>query len=607
MTDDTHTNDGGIDEQTTDDTEENRGMGSRSRRTVLGTLLGLGALSVVGTTQRASASPPKARPWNQNVNAQGNDLFNLGSLAMAANETEITDFEGEHLSIDDDGVLNATLDADATDADTLDGVDWDDVGGRYLQWNVDEQVLEFTGPAEWGSTDDFTNTASGEFTSVGGGQNNTASGKRTTVGGGRDNEAVGYDATIGGGRNNIAKGKQATPDGISGGATVSGGTGNEATRPNATIGGGTNNKAIQANTTIGGGIGNKATRQKDTIGGGEDNITSGLWATIGGGKSNEAEGFSSTVAGGRANLAGTNASVGGGIGNEATGNGSTVSGGNNNIANDFYTTVGGGTSNAASQTGATVCGGGDNKANSEYASIIGGTNNTASGMFAMVTGGSGNTASGDTSFAAGNRAKTETSDGTVHDGAFVWGDSTATTARSERDDQFVVQAGGGVTLYSSSDLSAGVELAPGSGSWSSLSTRTAKTDVSSVDPRTVLDSVETLDIATWAYTAEDNARHMGPMAEDFYEAFGLGPDEEHITSVDADGVALAAIQGLSQKLDEAHEEIDTQAERIENLETEVDAKDDRIDTLEAEQKRLRERLSAIEERLDGVEAIPTDD
>ncbi len=41
---------------------------------------------------------------------------------------------------------------------------------------------------------------------------------------------------------------------------------------------------------------------------------------------------------------------------------------------------------------------------------------------------------------------------------------------------------------------------------------------------------------------------MGPVAEDFHAAFGLGNSDRAISIIDADGVALAAIQGLHQKL-----------------------------------------------------------
>jgi chromosome segregation ATPase len=78
---------------------------------------------------------------------------------------------------------------------------------------------------------------------------------------------------------------------------------------------------------------------------------------------------------------------------------------------------------------------------------------------------------------------------------------------------------------------------------------------------------------------------MGPMAEAFHEEFGLGNDEERIASVDSDGVALAAIQGLSKKLEE---------------------KADRIDELEAKNETLRERVERIETQLTtmGTEQPP---
>ncbi len=69
-------------------------------------------------------------------------------------------------------------------------------------------------------------------------------------------------------------------------------------------------------------------------------------------------------------------------------------------------------------------------------------------------------------------------------------------------------------------------------------------------------------ISTWNYTSQDaSIRHIGPMAQDFYAAFGVGEDDTHITTVDADGVALAAIQGLyaeNQALKAANESLTTE-------------------------------------------------
>jgi predicted RNase H-like nuclease (RuvC/YqgF family) len=56
------------------------------------------------------------------------------------------------------------------------------------------------------------------------------------------------------------------------------------------------------------------------------------------------------------------------------------------------------------------------------------------------------------------------------------------------------------------------------------------------------------------------------MAQDFHAAFGLGEDDKHITTVDEEGVALAAIQGLNQKLKEKDGEIQELKQRLEKLE-----------------------------------------
>ena len=82
------------------------------------------------------------------------------------------------------------------------------------------------------------------------------------------------------------------------------------------------------------------------------------------------------------------------------------------------------------------------------------------------------------------------------------------------------------------------------------SDRSLKTDFAPVDAAAVLDKVAALPIQQWRFQAEDTAvKHVGPMAQDFRAAFGLGAISTAIATVDADGVALAAIQGLNQKLE----------------------------------------------------------
>ncbi|MBA4150817.1 MAG: tail fiber domain-containing protein [Verrucomicrobia bacterium] len=87
------------------------------------------------------------------------------------------------------------------------------------------------------------------------------------------------------------------------------------------------------------------------------------------------------------------------------------------------------------------------------------------------------------------------------------------------------------------------------------SDRNLKKNFATVDAREVLEAVVALPIQQWTYKAEaDAVRHFGPMAQDFHAAFGLGADDVTIATVDADGVALAAIQGLNQKLEETRTE-----------------------------------------------------
>jgi hypothetical protein len=87
------------------------------------------------------------------------------------------------------------------------------------------------------------------------------------------------------------------------------------------------------------------------------------------------------------------------------------------------------------------------------------------------------------------------------------------------------------------------------------SDRNVKQDFAAVDAVAVLEKVAALPIQSWAYKNSPDTRHIGPVAQDFHAAFGLnGADDKHIATVDADGVALAAIQGLNQKLEETRAE-----------------------------------------------------
>jgi hypothetical protein len=90
---------------------------------------------------------------------------------------------------------------------------------------------------------------------------------------------------------------------------------------------------------------------------------------------------------------------------------------------------------------------------------------------------------------------------------------------------------------------------PGSGSWSFTSDRNTKEQVKPVSLREVLDKLCSVPVAEWNYKGYAQ-RHIGPMAQDFHAAFPLNDNETSLNDADLHGVALAAIQGLNQKLEE---------------------------------------------------------
>ncbi len=96
-----------------------------------------------------------------------------------------------------------------------------------------------------------------------------------------------------------------------------------------------------------------------------------------------------------------------------------------------------------------------------------------------------------------------------------------------------------------------------------VSDRAQKENFGSIDTHAILEGVDGLRLESWNYKAEGRSvRHLGPMAQDFARAFGLGDSDKHIHAADASGVTLAAVQALYRLIRE-------QQERIDSLEAEV--------------------------------------
>jgi hypothetical protein len=273
-----------------------------------------------------------------------------------------------------------------------------------------------------------------------------------------------------------------------------------------------------------------------------------------------------TVGGGEGNKAGDL------IGSTSGATHATVGGGFNNAAMGADSTVGGGRNNRAIGNASVVPGGERNEASGIRAAVSGGALNTASGLESAVIGGFGNAATATRSIAGGSFARA------VHPGCIVLGDEAlgpANAVTCGAANQFIVRARGGVYLFTggTTDLTyTGVYVSPGSSSWLTYSDRAGKHDLAVVDPVEVAKRVASLPMATWRWKHEGGeVRHMGPMAQDFHAAFGLGPSERHIATVDADGVALAAIQGLHRMLRDRDEALARHRAEIDELRARVDA------------------------------------
>jgi hypothetical protein len=415
------------------------------------------------------------------------------------------------------------------------------------------------------------------FASVASGGSSTALGFATRASG-NYSTAMG-NGSIAGGTASFAVGETVEAGGNH--SSVGGGLVNSI-RTNAhyaTLGGGRQN-TVHTNaqySSIGGGYLNTVSQdsQYSIVDGGYRNLieTNSSYATIGGGRDNTNGPVAhySTISGGYWNRVYSNAQasvIAGGVGNSVSNNAqySTISGGYSNriIASATYTTIAGGTANTNAGHYSSINGGWQNEIRqaaessviaggyrnvisngAAYCVIAGGRENRIAGgaWQATVAGGHSNLAAGYYSFAAGQQARA------VNYGSFVWSDGSVGAVPSFGDNTFTARAAGGARFYTIADLSVGVNLPAGGGAWAPISDRAVKDNVRPVDGRDVLEKVAALPLNTWNYKSQDaSIRHIGPMAQDFHAAFGVGEDERHITTVDADGVALAAIQGLNQKL-----------------------------------------------------------
>lgn len=209
------------------------------------------------------------------------------------------------------------------------------------------------------------------------------------------------------------------------------------------------------------------------------------------------------------------------------------------------------------------------------------------GFYSMASG-YNTVAHGNYSVALGSRARTGCQfDATAdcpstfsRNGSFIFGDNSNTSSNfdSTADNQFSVRAAGGYRLFSNNTLTTGVTLSAGGGAWTTVSDRNAKENFGAVNSRDVLRKVLKLPITTWNYKGQ-TYRHIGAMAQDFYSTFNVGENDKTITTVDPDGVALAAIQGLNEELKDRDKKIEQQQQQITQLQEQAQRQQTIIDEM----------------------------
>jgi len=166
-------------------------------------------------------------------------------------------------------------------------------------------------------------------------------------------------------------------------------------------------------------------------------------------------------------------------------------------------------------------------------------------------------------------------------GGFIWGDGSATssvqTFKAVANNEFAARASGGFRFRTNLAGTTGCNLPAGSGVFNCTSSRATKENFRSINGADVLSRLSGIEVSSWNYISEGkNVRHVGPMAEDFFNAFQLGTGNTSIGMQDLTGVSLAAIKELDQRTNELRQK----TAEVEQLREQVNDLQRRLATLE---------------------------
>ena len=185
-------------------------------------------------------------------------------------------------------------------------------------------------------------------------------------------------------------------------------------------------------------------------------------------------------------------------------------------------------------------------------------------------------------------------------GSFTYYDSTAGAAgfRPMGDNMFMAHAAGGfrfVTGRTTKGRLTGAVLRPNASAWSYLSDKNAKTLFQPVNATLVLETlIRSVPAYTWRYTGGgDNSTHMGCMAQDLYDAFGLGDDRSMIGTSDMDGVLMGAVQGMDIKVRSVEGEISSHEKALAEQGRILDEQRRQLQAQQVARAKQAQRLKAL--------------
>jgi hypothetical protein len=161
---------------------------------------------------------------------------------------------------------------------------------------------------------------------------------------------------------------------------------------------------------------------------------------------------------------------------------------------------------------------------------------------------------------------------------FIFNSTTSTMTLT--NSKLTMASDGSTTLTSSSAGNTGVTLPAGGGGWNNLSDRNAKENFAKVDSREILRGVLGLPISTWNYKSQDDSvRHIGAMAQDFASIFKIGENNTTISTIDPDGIAFAAIQGLYAEIKDRDTRLEQQQQQLTQFQQQLNGQQAMIDEL----------------------------